>query len=39
VAATPGSHTGRFLTGIVEPAAARGRGRGGGSRKKLAAAA
>jgi excinuclease ABC subunit A len=39
VAATPGSHTGRFLAGIVEPAAKPGRRRGGGSRKKLAAAA
>jgi excinuclease ABC subunit A len=39
VAATPGSHTGRFLSGIVEPAAAPARRRGGGSRKKLAAAA
>jgi excinuclease ABC subunit A len=41
VAATPGSHTGRFLEGIVEPASrpARRRGGGGGARKKLAAAA
>jgi excinuclease ABC subunit A len=41
VAATPGSHTGRFLEGIVEPASrpARRRGGGGGPRKKLAAAA
>jgi excinuclease ABC subunit A len=39
VAATPGSHTGRFLEGIVEPAARPGRRRGGGARKKLAAAA
>jgi len=38
VAATAGSHTGRFLTGIVEPATGPGRRRGG-SRKKLAAAA
>ncbi|HKP90834.1 MAG TPA: excinuclease ABC subunit UvrA [Thermoleophilaceae bacterium] len=41
VAATPGSHTGRFLEGIVEPAPrpARRRGGGRGPRKKLAAAA
>ncbi|MFL5782924.1 MAG: excinuclease ABC subunit UvrA [Thermoleophilaceae bacterium] len=43
VAATPGSHTGRFLDGIVEPAQrpARRRGGGGGGarKKKLAAAA
>jgi len=38
VAATTGSHTGRFLAGIVEPAAAPGRRRRG-PRKKLAAAA
>ena len=38
VAATAGSHTGRFLAGIVEPAAAPGRRRRG-PRKKLAAAA
>src|SRR3954462_2051239 len=40
VAATPGSHTGRFLEGIVEPAARPARRRGGGAhKKKLAAAA
>jgi excinuclease ABC subunit A len=39
VAATAGSHTGRFLTGIVEPAKGSARRRGGGPRKKLAAAA
>src|SRR5205807_9625918 len=38
VAATTGSHTGRFLAGIVEPAAAPGRRRRG-PRTKLAAAA
>jgi excinuclease ABC subunit A len=38
VAATPGSHTGGFLAGIVEPASTPARGRRG-SRKKLAAAA
>ncbi len=38
VAATAGSHTGRFLAAIVEPATGPGRRRGG-SRKKLAAAA
>src|SRR5207247_214683 len=37
VAATAGSHTGRFLAAIVEPATGPGRRRGG-SRKKLAAA-
>jgi excinuclease ABC subunit A len=43
VAATPGSHTGRFLEGVVEPAPRparrRGSGRGGARKKKLAAAA
>jgi excinuclease ABC subunit A len=39
VAGTPGSHTGRFLSSIVEPAAPPRRRGGGGSRKKLAAAA
>ena len=39
VAGTPGSHTGRFLAGIVEPAAAPGARRRGGPRPPRVAAA
>jgi excinuclease ABC subunit A len=39
VAGTPGSHTGEFLAGLVEPAAKKARSNGGSRRKKVAAAA
>jgi len=39
VAGTPGSHTGRFLAGLVEPAAAPGARRRGGPRPPRVAAA